>query len=88
MINVEKLNEKLDEHKACLEQVDKLVDAAYGQGMDWMKIYDVVFSDDISNKCDLDYYSPDMGYDDDVLAFQTALKEKVVELEELYKTLS
>ena len=87
MIDVAKLKIELDEHRGCYEQVEKLTNAAYNQGMDWCKIFDLVFSDEISKKCDLDYYNPDTGYDDDVLAFESALKEKVEELEKLYNAL-
>lgn len=87
MIDIDILKIKLDEHKACHIQVDKLVNAAYDQGMDWTKIHNLVFSSDISGMCDVDIDTSSMGYDDDVLRFKSELRDKIEELEKTYNVL-
>ena len=49
--------------------------------LSWKEKYDLIFSDNISKKIhniiDLDYYNPDMDYEDDVSAFMSALNDYV-----------
>lgn len=41
----------------------------------WEEKYDLIFSEEISQKVPFDWYNPDMGYQDDVLAFVRAFDE-------------
>lgn len=43
----------------------------------WEEKYDLIFSDEISLKVKLNYYDPDMGYEDDIRAFMNAFEEHV-----------
>lgn len=43
--------------------------------LDWEAKYDLIFSDEISRKFNLDYYDPDTSYREDVMAFMDALEE-------------
>lgn len=57
----------------------------------WKTKYELIFSPEISGRLrELFYFTwcdPDMGYDDDVLAFIDALKDKREELELVLKSL-
>jgi hypothetical protein len=59
----------------------------------WQHAYDSIFCDDVSRRIGaifeemgvyFDYYDPDMDYDDDVLAFYNAVKDKLEELKPDY----
>jgi hypothetical protein len=59
----------------------------------WEEAYDSIFCDEVFRRiCAIfdemgihfDYYDPDMGYDDDVLAFYNAAKDKLEELKPDY----
>lgn len=59
----------------------------------WEEAYDTIFSDKVSHrvwdafeklKVHFEYYDPDMGYDDDVLAFYNAVKDKLEEMKPDY----
>ncbi len=41
----------------------------------WNEKYNMIFSDEVSGQFSLDYYDPDMDYEDDVRAFMSALEE-------------
>lgn len=41
--------------------------------LSWEEKYHLIFSKDISHHFDLDYYDPDTSYQEDTLAFMTAL---------------
>lgn len=43
--------------------------------LEWDEKYDMIFSEEISRKVKFDYYDPDCGYDDDVLAFMQGFDE-------------
>ena len=47
----------------------------------WEEKYDLIFSENISKKvfslCSLDYYDPDTTYEEDTLAFMSALENRV-----------
>lgn len=49
--------------------------------------YDLIFSEDLSRALEqifhLDYYDPDMSYEDDVEAYVSALRDKCVELRKI-----
>jgi hypothetical protein len=50
--------------------------------IDWNEKYDQIFSNDISKKIfalfpEIDYYDPDSGYEDDILAFYRAVRNKL-----------
>jgi hypothetical protein len=49
--------------------------------LEWEQKYDKIFSDKISRKVQklirLDYYDPDTSYEEDVMAFASALNEWV-----------
>lgn len=53
----------------------------YNSELSWEDKYDLIFSENISMQVfaeiDLNYYDPDMDYEDDVRAFMKALNEKV-----------
>lgn len=53
--------------------------------MSWKTKYEIIFSPEISQaiyetNVNFDYYDPDMDYQDDVVAFVSAVKEKADEL--------
>lgn len=49
--------------------------------LSWKEKYDMIFSKEISQKLDFDYYDPDSDYDDDVLAFMNAFHEYMTKQE-------
>ena len=64
----------------------------FTDGVDWETKYDIVFSKDISVKIratgiSFDWYSPDMGYDDDVMAYYWSVRWKAEELEKIIEAL-
>jgi hypothetical protein len=79
-----------DELKLLHLQVQRLVQKAQAdRNHDWRETFDAVFSDTVSCRihellreldASLDYYSPDEGYDDDVLAFSRALDSHMSQL--------
>lgn len=51
--------------------------------LEWEDKYDMIFSNEISKKFSLDYWDPDSSYEDDVMAFMSALhkymeKERII----------
>lgn len=69
--------------------MDKVV---FADGVDWETKYDIVFSEDISKKIratgiSFDWCDPDMGYDDDVMAYYWSVRWKAEELEKIIKAL-
>jgi hypothetical protein len=46
--------------------------------LEWDEKYNMIFSEEISRKVKFDYYDPDCGYDDDVLAFMRGFDEYMV----------
>lgn len=49
----------------------------YESDMTWEQKYDLIFSEEISSQVYFDYYDPDCGYEDDVIAFMGAFKEYI-----------
>jgi len=43
--------------------------------LSWDEKYDLIFSKEISQQFDFDWYDPDCDYQDDVMAFMDALSE-------------
>jgi len=43
--------------------------------LSWNAKYDLIFSDDMSMKIELDYYDPDTSYEEDALAWVHAFDE-------------
>jgi len=69
--------------------MEKIIDV---DGVDWKTKYNLVFSDDVCAKIratgiEFEWYDPDMGYDDDVLAYYWAAKEKAEELRKIINAL-
>jgi hypothetical protein len=62
-------------------EVDRICDSMAS----WETKYDMVFSDEVSNRMHelvtFDYYDPDTTYEEDVRAFRNAVMEKARELE-------
>lgn len=52
--------------------------------LDWHAKYVMIFSEKISQRVstmiDLDYYDPDMSYEDDIKAYMAAFREKLVSM--------
>ena len=46
--------------------------------LSWKEKYDMIFSSDVSDKVDFDWYDPDMDYEDDVRAFMVGFQEYMV----------
>lgn len=67
---------KYEDALPIFKRAEKIVDS----DLSWSKKYDMIFSDEISAKFKLDYYDPDMDYEDDVRAFMKALEEHLAEL--------
>ena len=58
----------------------------YESNISWEIKYHLIFSDEVSgvlNKIPLDYYDPDTSYQEDVMAYIAAIKEKLVEIESI-----
>lgn len=64
------------------KKVQKII---YRDDLNWNQKYDMIFSKEISRKVhrhiNLNYYDPDTSYEEDVMAFASALNEWVVDLE-------
>ena len=64
---------------------DTSVEHAYESSI-WKKLYDLVFSDDISGKIverfNFSWYDPDMSYHDDVTAFIHAFRDEYMKDDE------
>lgn len=77
--NFQKMN-LVYELQEILSLSKKIIDSELG----WEEKYDLIFSESISKAVfrliDLDYYDPDTSYEEDVLAFVQALKDKVQDL--------
>jgi hypothetical protein len=43
--------------------------------LEWDEKYDMIFSTEVSQRFDFDWYDPDCGYEDDVWAFMSAFDE-------------
>lgn len=65
-------------------------DATTGHRDPWEATYEVVFSSEVSKRVyvalsdmgqRLDYYDPDSSYEDDVLAFASAVQSKISDLQ-------
>jgi hypothetical protein len=63
------------EKSAIHERAKKIV----ASDLSWKKKYDMIFSEEVSQKFSLDYYDPDTSYEDDVNAFMGALDEYMAE---------
>lgn len=66
------------------EKAEKIIES----GVPWRVKYDLIFSEDISDKIhetgiDFDHYDPDMDYIDDVMAYFQAINNKTKELKQL-----
>lgn len=48
--------------------------------LSWSKKFDMIFSEDISQKFDFEWLCPDMDYEDDVLAFMRGFEDHLKEL--------
>lgn len=59
------------EKKKIYERAIKIMDS----DLEWEKKYDMIFSEEISRKFQLNYYDPDTSYREDVMAFMYALDE-------------
>ena len=60
---------------------------------DWETKYDLIFSNEISGairqtNITFDWYDPDMGYDDDVIAYVEALEKKARQLTLIWNSIS
>jgi hypothetical protein len=51
--------------------------------LSWEAKYDLIFSDKISKKFNLNYYGPDTSYEEDVMAFMKALDSYMCEQKEI-----
>ena len=61
-----------EEKNTIFERAKRIVDS---EQLTWKKKYDLIFSHEISQQFDFDYYDPDCGYEDDVRAFMNALED-------------
>lgn len=61
-----------EEKNTIFERAKRIVDS---EELTWEKKYDLIFSNEISDQFDLDYYDPDCDYEDDVRAFMNALED-------------
>lgn len=74
-------------HESFVEFIDlaREVERICTSSASWETKYELVFSKSISGRMfalyPLDYYDPDTSYEEDVLAFCSAAKEKALELE-------
>jgi hypothetical protein len=63
----------------------KLLRATVESDVDWQIKYSLVFHPKMSHRMQalyrVEYYDPDMGYEDDVMAFYDAVKDKARGLE-------
>lgn len=77
-----------ESHRQFVE-LAKVVNAiVQNEGLSWKEKYEAIFHPHVSTTMfalapEWDYYDPDMGYDDDVLAFHRAAQEKAAEYERL-----
>jgi hypothetical protein len=62
---------KYEEKKEIYERAKRII----ASDLEWDEKYDMIFSEEISRKFKLNYYDPDCGYEDDVMAFMNALDE-------------
>ena len=60
-----------EEKKEIYERAKRII----ASDLEWDEKYDMIFSEEVSRKFNLDYYDPDCGYEDDVMAFMNALDE-------------
>lgn len=74
----------LKEDETTFDTIENINDKAQNiinSNKSWETKYDLIFSDDISNKVHelihLEYYDPDTSYEEDVLAFANALNNWV-----------
>lgn len=72
-----------------LKNVQKEANEIYNSDMPWETKYKLIFSKNISRKFNelieeinehFNYYDPDSDYDDDVIAFMSAMNEKIEEI--------
>lgn len=72
-----------------LKNVQKEANEIYNSDMPWETKYKLIFSKNISRKFNelieeinehFSYYDPDSDYDDDVIAFMSAMNEKIEEI--------
>lgn len=52
--------------------------AIVNSDLEWKIKYNLIFSDDISRKVDLDYYDPDTSHEDDIRAWVEAFDEFIL----------
>ena len=76
----EKMKELLKKEDEMIDIFQKMKSIIYDDSLEWEEKFQLVFSNEISNKIyllvtSLDYYDPDSGYQDDTLAFYQAVKE-------------
>ena len=73
-----------DSKQSILKSLYNKAEEIVASNESWKDKYDLIFSDEISKKVfeltNLDYYDPDMDYNDDVLAFMNAFENKINEL--------
>jgi hypothetical protein len=61
----------------------------YESNLSWKDKYDLIFSDEISQRVDFEWYDPDMDYEDDAHAFMVGFEEyRNGKLQELYNIFS
>ena len=72
------LQDKINEIEIINRDVKQIID---NDGLEWSEKYNMIFSSNISLRVfeliNLDYYDPDTSYEEDVMAFASALNEWV-----------
>lgn len=73
---------KLKKFRKLTKKAVKIQD---NQELTWEEKYDLIFSEKISGKAQIDWYDPDTTYEEDVRAFVDALKRRLARMEVLDK---
>lgn len=85
---IEATKESMNGVELTYEEKVKIYEEAKGifsSSISWEEKYDLIFSNNISKKMDFDWYDPDCGYDDDVIAFMNAFDSYMIKQEKLHK---
>jgi len=58
-----------------LKQLHKRAKRIIASDLEWNQKYDLIFSEEMSDKVKFDWYDPDMDYEDDVMAWMNGFDE-------------
>ena len=58
-----------------LKELHKKAKKIITSDLEWKEKYNLIFSEDMSDKVKFDWYDPDMDYEDDVMAWMNGFDE-------------